>query len=180
MDQVYATWMRTGGIDVARDADAADIVTFVQQRLAEIEALAEEKGSHHALAALATLNAFLGETVHARRDVLDRLGDVIERFKDVAVKIGQRVAADGLTIGVGVPFGVSVSLSFAIHHHWRASWWAPRCAGPREEGARLGCWTGRIPSLKAGPTSSTSRSTPTRRVGERGIFRARQYSSACA
>ena len=111
MDQIYAAWMRTGSVDVARDTDAADIVSFVEQRLAEVEALAEDEGAYHALAAL---NAFLGETLHARRDVLDRLGEVIERFKDVSDTIGQRVAADSLTIGVGVPFGVSVSLSFAI------------------------------------------------------------------
>ena len=115
MDQVYAAWMRTGSVDVARDTDAADIVSFVEQRLAEVEALAEDQGAYHALAALAAMSAFLGDTLHARRDVFDRLGDVIERFKDVADTIGQRVAADSLTIGVGVPFGVSVSLSFAIH-----------------------------------------------------------------
>lgn len=93
---------------------------FVEQHLAEVEALAADQGAYHALAApaapaaLATLNAFLGETLHARRDVLDRFGDVIARFKDVADTIGPRVGADSLTIGVGVPFGVSVSLSPAI------------------------------------------------------------------
>ncbi len=115
MDQVYATWMRTGSVEFARETDAADIVSFLEQRLAEVEALAEDDGAYDALAALAALNAFLGATLQARRDVLDRLGDVIERFKDVAQLIGRRVAADSLTIGVGVPFGVSVSLSFAIH-----------------------------------------------------------------
>ena len=114
MDQVYAAWMRTGSVEVARDTDAADIVSFVEQRLAKVEALAEDEGAYQALAALAALNAFLGETLHARRDVLDQLGDVIERFEDVAQLIGRLVGPDSLMIGVGVPFGVSVSLSFAI------------------------------------------------------------------
>jgi hypothetical protein len=58
------------------------------------------------------LICFLNEAARVRASILEKLAEHVEEFRDALVKIAARLKATSFTIGVSVPIGVSVSLTF--------------------------------------------------------------------
>ena len=111
---VYEEWERSGSVEALREAERDQVIQFIGERVEVANDLATTNQGYEALARLIAAGMFLEEVVSARRDIVERLGKLIEKFKEAAKNVASAVDAARLTIGVRVPFGFSIDLSFDV------------------------------------------------------------------
>ena len=86
---------------------------LMEVKLSEVEA-SVDKQPQQAFADLAHLTFFLSMGLIKRPSMIGKLGNLVQKFKAVTNSVAKKLGANGFSIGVGYPFGVSIDLSFPI------------------------------------------------------------------
>jgi len=86
---------------------------LMERELSEVESSVDTK-PHLAFARLTRLISFLNAALMRRPSIIRRLEKWVQKVKAVANALGKKLGANGFSIGVGLPIGVSIDLSFPI------------------------------------------------------------------
>ncbi len=110
---VFDEYKKTGTIERKSVGALDQIDELIGQKLSDLNGLIDTR-PYAAFVALTSLISFVGAALVKRPDILDKLEGVIEKFRLTANALANKLGADGYSISVGFPFGISVSLSFAV------------------------------------------------------------------
>ncbi len=91
-----------------------NINLFMESILGEIEELIEENKSNDAFSEMSHLTSFINAGIARVPSIIYKLGNWIDRLKSAANSLAEGMGANGFSISVGLPAGVSVGLSFPI------------------------------------------------------------------
>jgi hypothetical protein len=105
-------WIETGQLDLAEIEVQLDWI--IENGLAIIDKVLEEKGPEQALADFTLLNAFLSAAASQKSSLVGKLSSQVSKFKSTAESVGKKLKADSVSIAVGFPWGVSIDLSWNI------------------------------------------------------------------
>ncbi len=110
----FKKWEYTGEMapDIA-DEIGTHLDEIVEREIDEIQGLID-KEPYLAFARLTSLTSFLNGAAAKRPFILRKLEKWIKAIQNTLSKLGKRIGAIGFSISVGLPAGVSISLSFSV------------------------------------------------------------------
>ncbi len=112
---VLEEWEFTGEmtIDMAQVINE-NIDQFMEEKLEQIKRLIEEDKPDSAFVAMLRLTSFLNAGAVKLPSIICRLEKWINKIKFVLNSLAKKIGANGFSISVGLPIGVSIGLSFPI------------------------------------------------------------------
>jgi len=104
------------GVMTHKSAQGLDknIDPVMEYRLGEIEELIKENKPNSAFRVISHLTSFINAGVKRQPSIIYKLEDWIDRLKSTANSLAEGMGANGFSISVGLPAGVSIGLSFPI------------------------------------------------------------------
>ncbi len=115
---IFERWLKN---PVNLDHDLSDyhlqnIPAFLDSKMQEISRNAETHPDH-AFAQLLEVIGFINAVIRKKPGILDRLAELISKFKDALARIASSKLADSYSISAGFPLNVSLSLSWNTDLH---------------------------------------------------------------
>jgi hypothetical protein len=116
-NMILDNWL-DGRLQTLADKDALRALDELEEEAREIEKLTGEGKYWEAYKRLFACISFFNTVAHQypniRSGIIRRLLDWIEKTKKAVDEIVKGVGGNGYTIGVSLPFGVSVAISFLV------------------------------------------------------------------
>lgn len=112
---VVETWEFQGEmtLEMARVIDQ-NIDELLKSELGQVDKLLEDDKPEAAFARLTRLTSFLNTGVTKLPSIIRRLEKWVNRIKSTLNALAKKIGANGFSIGIAVPVGVSIDLSFPI------------------------------------------------------------------
>ena len=112
---LFENWLSTGQITIELSEERiSELDDLVQTQLQDIEDLIDNNMAEKAFANLALLTSFINAAASKRPSILNKLKKWVKKFKNLTNRLAKKLGADGFSIGVSVPLGLTIELSFPI------------------------------------------------------------------
>jgi len=114
VDVIFEEWESSGTISAPNIKRVEEIFELLMKvKLGEVET-SVDADPHFAFAQLIALTSFLNAVATKRPSIIKRLGKWVKKLQAVANALAKKLGANGFSIGVQIPAGVSVDLSFPV------------------------------------------------------------------
>jgi len=117
MDSKYIyEWKKSDRYNLSEKATEVvnNFNTIMNEEFASINELVENNEPYSAYNRMIELVSFINSHGAHETSILDKLQDWLDSIRSALEGIAEKVDAESFSIGAGMPFGVSVSLSFKV------------------------------------------------------------------
>ncbi len=116
IDDIYKKWEASNLNDDDFKYDFMDLPSFIEKLYGEMKIdIIKDLHPYKAYFGILKINNFINSILSKRPDLISMLSDWFEKEKNVIDKIAGKIGVLYFSISIGIPGGISISMTFQPH-----------------------------------------------------------------